>query len=200
MQVPKGKRTQTERREITRQSLLASARRLFGEQGYNSTSLEEIAEDSGLTIRPIYYHFSNKRGLFRAVNSAMELRTVRALASNSPVEAWEAFVSLCEDPAFRQILLIDAPNVLGRERWTTPYTLPCSSALAAEGPGDGANGEMRRELCTRVALAAFSEAGLAYVEADCDPAARREGMKLISKLLPQRQALPQNDPLSSALH
>jgi hypothetical protein len=66
-----GKRTQAERREETREALLAAACPLFGLQGYESTSLEEIAEACGLTIRPIYYHFGSKVGLFSALNALL---------------------------------------------------------------------------------------------------------------------------------
>ena len=118
------KRTQEQRREETRAALLSSATRLFGERGYRSTSLEDVAEDCGLTIRPIYYHFGNKRGLFSAVNALMEERALQALSRSSAIDAWEAFAELCEDSSFCRILLEDAPNVLGRERWGKAPELP----------------------------------------------------------------------------
>ena len=67
-----GRRTQAQRRAASRQAVLDSACRLFGEKGYTGTSLEEIAEDCGLTIRPIYHYFGNKKALFAAVNQVME--------------------------------------------------------------------------------------------------------------------------------
>ena len=57
------RRTQAQRREETQQAVLDSASRLFGEKGYAGTSLEEIAADCGLTIRPIYHYFGNKKAL-----------------------------------------------------------------------------------------------------------------------------------------
>ena len=35
-----------------------------GEKGYADTSLEAIAADCGLTIRPIYHYFGNEKDLF----------------------------------------------------------------------------------------------------------------------------------------
>ncbi|MEP1470165.1 MAG: helix-turn-helix domain-containing protein [Halieaceae bacterium] len=55
-------------------ALLDSATRLFGEQGYHNTSLEDIAADCQLTLRPIYHYFGNKKSLFAAVNKRMEQR------------------------------------------------------------------------------------------------------------------------------
>ena len=65
------RRTQAERREESRQAVLDSACRLFGARGYAATSLEDIAADCGLTIRPIYHYFGNKLALFTAVNEVM---------------------------------------------------------------------------------------------------------------------------------
>ena len=118
------KRTQAQRRSETRGLLLESACRLFGEQGYAATSLEEIAEDCGLTIRPVYYHFGSKRALFVAVNELVEQRALRALDSGSATDAWQAFLALCEDPGVRQIILEDAPDILSRERWCRVEHLP----------------------------------------------------------------------------
>ena len=64
---PAKRRTQEQRRNESRQAVLDSACRLFGDKGYADTSLEEIAADCGLTIRPIYHYFGNKKALFAAV-------------------------------------------------------------------------------------------------------------------------------------
>jgi AcrR family transcriptional regulator len=122
--VNKQRRTQAERRAETRSAVLESACRLFGSKGYAETSLDEIAAGSGVTIRPIYHYFGNKMQLFAAVNDVMEERIVASLQANAagnPVDpilsAWRVFRELCEDSEFRRIVLIDSPNILGRERW-----------------------------------------------------------------------------------
>ena len=98
------RRTQAQRREETRQAGLDSACQLFGEKGYSRTSLEEIAADCGLTIRPIYHYFGNKKALFSAVNEVMEQRILDTLddAAGQPGQksrAWQAYLKLCEDRA-----------------------------------------------------------------------------------------------------
>ncbi len=72
--VSKPKRTQAERREQSRNAVLESACRLFGDRGYANTSLEDIAADCNLTIRPIYHYFGSKKDLFSAVTEHMSLR------------------------------------------------------------------------------------------------------------------------------
>jgi AcrR family transcriptional regulator len=74
-----GRRTQAQRRAAPKQAVLESACRLFGEKGYADTSLEEIAEDCGLTIRPIYHYFGNNKALFAAVNDVMAARIVASI-------------------------------------------------------------------------------------------------------------------------
>ncbi|MGZ9713046.1 TetR/AcrR family transcriptional regulator [Glaciimonas sp. GNP009] len=47
--------------------ILDIARRLFGEHGYDRTSLRDIAEAAGITKAALYYHFPDKDALFKKV-------------------------------------------------------------------------------------------------------------------------------------
>jgi len=47
--------------------ILASARRLFGEYGYSSTTTRMIAGDVGIDISTLYYHWGEKRDLYEAL-------------------------------------------------------------------------------------------------------------------------------------
>ena len=62
----KPRRTQAQRRAETYQQVLDSACRLFGERGYANTSLDDVAAECGLTTRPVYHYFGNKKALFAA--------------------------------------------------------------------------------------------------------------------------------------
>jgi len=53
-----------EEAEKTRQALLASAFKVFSTKGYAKTTLQDIAEDSGVTRGAVYWHFKNKIDLF----------------------------------------------------------------------------------------------------------------------------------------
>ena len=53
--------------EATRRSLIVAARRLFGEHGYASTSIDEVVRAAGVTKGALYHHFRDKDDLFRAV-------------------------------------------------------------------------------------------------------------------------------------
>ena len=48
----------------TRERILDAALDLFIEQGYDKTSLREIAERVGVTKAALYYHFESKEEIF----------------------------------------------------------------------------------------------------------------------------------------
>ncbi len=51
----------------TRREALRVAMRLFTEQGYEATSLRQIADALGINKASLYYHFPNKEALLRSV-------------------------------------------------------------------------------------------------------------------------------------
>lgn len=163
-------RTQQQRRDGTSQAVLESACALFGARGYQDTALEDIAMDCGTTIRPIYHYFKSKKNLFLAVTEHMEqklfesLQTVNARNNEraSLLNYWEAFTSFGQDAAFRQIVLVDAPSILGRERWeNSPVVTLAIDILCSLVP------HLRPEsriLVARMLVAALTEAALALSE------------------------------------
>ena len=183
------RKTQAQRRAESSQAVLDSATRLFGAKGYADTSLEDIAADCGLTIRPIYHYFGNKKALFAAVNEIMEARILDSMDvgdRNRPgagvVANWRAYLDLCDDPAFRQIVLIDSPNILGRERWAnSPVSEKARKALATNSASQtGRN--FRAALVNRVVMASFTEAALMIAEASDIGAAKKEAEALMVDL------------------
>jgi AcrR family transcriptional regulator len=118
------RRTQSERRAETRTQLISAARSLFATYGFAQTGTPEIVTAAGLTRGALYHHFADKTALFAAVveeEQAAVARSIEAAGAtrlDDPVAALlagsEAFFSAMSDPGRRQILLIDAPSVLGR--------------------------------------------------------------------------------------
>ena len=119
------RRTQTARREQTQRLLLAAARALFAEKGFAATSTPEIVAAAGVTRGALYHHFADKTALFAAV--VEEEHLVMAMAINAAAESDEepgpikalmagcdAFLDAMQDPGRRQIMLVDAPAILGR--------------------------------------------------------------------------------------
>ncbi len=63
--------TQTRRRTDTRGEIQRTALRRFTDQGYDKTSLREIAEDLGVTKAAVYYHFRSKEEIVESLVAEM---------------------------------------------------------------------------------------------------------------------------------
>jgi AcrR family transcriptional regulator len=117
-------RTQADRSAATRQALEAAARRLWGERGYAEVSTPEIAEAAGVTRGAMYHQFPDKTALFVAVLEAVEsevidrlLAAVGAAQPKAPADALhaaaDAWLAIASEPEVRQLVLLDAPSILG---------------------------------------------------------------------------------------
>ncbi|MGW6536091.1 TetR/AcrR family transcriptional regulator [Streptomyces sp. NPDC055051] len=112
--------------ENTRRTLLATGLRLFTERDYATISAEELVRTAGLTRGALYHHFDGKPGLFEAVFEDLERQAVeRIRAAIAPVpdprerayRGVEAFLDVCAEPAYRNIVLQQGPVALGWQRW-----------------------------------------------------------------------------------
>ena len=56
--------SRAERKQQTRDQLVQAALRCFDAQGFAATTLEQIAEEAGLTTGAVYSNFANKEALF----------------------------------------------------------------------------------------------------------------------------------------
>ncbi|HEX3981242.1 MAG TPA: TetR/AcrR family transcriptional regulator [Acidimicrobiales bacterium] len=108
----------------TRQALLSAARELFAANGFQATRTEEVVQRAGLTRGALYHHFRDKEDLFRAVYDEVAGEVTLALWRRSEdrhTNAWDLFRANSEfyldaastNAAYRQIVLIDGPAVLG---------------------------------------------------------------------------------------
>jgi len=108
--------------EQTRSNLLATARRLFAEQGYADTAMDELTAQAGLTRGALYHHFGDKKGLLAAVVAQIDAETDARLRqiSDSAADPWQGFQQRCLaylqmalEPEVQRIVLRDARAVLG---------------------------------------------------------------------------------------
>lgn len=111
----------------TRSALIAAGRRLFGERGFAATSVEDLAHHARVTTGALYHHFPTKTALFESVFEHLHQELLAESASaalNGQVDvdlllrAAQAFLDAVLRPDVAQILLIDAPAVLGLARFT----------------------------------------------------------------------------------
>ena len=189
------KRTQAERREATRGALVAVARELFAERGFGAVGTEEIVQRAGVTRGALYHHFRDKEDLFRAVYETVEAELTEtigagALAQTDPLEVLRAgtrlFLDACLEPEIQQIVLIDAPAVLGWEEWRAiaeRYGFGLVQ-LALQGAMDaGAIAKQPVRPLAHVLMGALDEAALYVARADDVKRARAEVGRTLDFLL-----------------
>ena len=104
--------------ELTRQELLAAAKRLFLSQGFTATPMRQIAHEVGITPGAIYNHYPGKDDLFTAVlQNAAPFDEVFALWNNMEADSAEdlvrqmfraSFAYATDHQDYLQLALIDA--------------------------------------------------------------------------------------------
>src|ERR1700722_2061384 len=172
-------RTQKERSAATRGALLSAARRLWGERGYAAASTPEIAEAAGVTRGAMYHQYANKTELFLAVIEAIETEVIGRLTADviaaeprTPAETLhitaDAWLRIAVEPEIRQLMLLDAPSILGWEGFrevSQRYGLGMTEQLLSAAIESG---ELRpqptRPLAT-IVLAALDEAAMIIANA-----------------------------------
>jgi AcrR family transcriptional regulator len=186
---PPVRRTQAERTAATRAVLITAARELFATKGFGEVSTQAIADAAGVTRGALYHQFADKTELFAAVYEDLEAELVAEISAriaadlpNGTVEAMRLgarlFLDLCTAPQVQQIALIDAPSVLGWERWRavgSKYGLGVIEAMLTQGVAEGSIPEQPVRAGAHVLLGALDEAAL-YVSRAGDPERAREDM------------------------
>lgn len=181
------RRTQAERSEATRLLLVNTGRRLFTEQGFAGTSTEALVREAGVTRGALYHHYNGKRELFQAVFEQVEREIVEQVvgsvagAADDFERAWrigiEAFLDGCMDPAAQRIVLLDAPSVLGWDKWReidSAYFLGLIVALFEQGMAAGVFAQRPAQPIAQMVMGALTEAALSIARAPDVAAARAE--------------------------
>jgi AcrR family transcriptional regulator len=187
-------RTQAERSEATRAALVAAARDLFGRIGYAAVGTEEIVRAAGVTRGALYHHFDGKDGLLAAVYEQIEAdlaeRIVARAGGEDPLTELatgvEVLLDAARDPEMHRIVLLDAPAVLGWERWREIgwcYGMGLTEAVLTAAIEAGQIPRQPVRPLAHVLLGAVDEAVI-YVARAADPdAARAEVGRVLQRLI-----------------
>ncbi len=183
------------RGEATRAQLIAIATRMFADRGYEETSVEAVLREAGVSRGSLYHHFASKEALFEAVaeeveTSVGEQTMAAADGITEPVAALRAgflaWIRLAGDPVVRRILLIDAPSVLGWERWRAMEERHALGLIRLVLQAIAEQGRLRPELVgslAHVLLASVNEVALLVARSDDKETAMESGADAIDELL-----------------
>jgi AcrR family transcriptional regulator len=191
------RRTQEERSAATRDALISAARRLWGLRGYAEVGTPEIATAAGVTRGAMYHQFADKATLFAEVVEAVEQdvmarmgmlvaesgATTPAVAIRAAVDAW---LEVSSDPEVRQLVLLDAPSVLGWAAFrdvAQRYSLGMTEQLLTEAIRAGQLAEQPVRALAHVLIGALDEAAMYIATADDATRARRETGEVLHRLI-----------------
>jgi AcrR family transcriptional regulator len=179
----------------TREQLIEVATRLFAERGYEDTSIEAVLAAAGVSRGALYHHFAGKDALFSGVVESAENRIMAELATatgdaQDAVAALEAaalaWIDLAGDPVIQRVILIDAPSVLGWERWRAMDEQHALGAARAMVQAISDSGRLAPDLVGAFAhmiLAALDEIALVIARAEDPEAAMANGRMAVRELL-----------------
>jgi AcrR family transcriptional regulator len=179
----------------TRGQLIEVATQLFTEHGYEGTSIEAVLSAAGVSRGALYHHFAGKEALFEAVLTAVSERITVELSAvigdcTDPVDALRtaalAWISLAADPVIQRVVLVDAPSVLGWDRWRTMDDGRTLGTLRAMLQAVSDSGRLPPELVSpfsHMLLAALDELVLVVARATDSTAAVAEGRMAVEAFL-----------------
>lgn len=191
------RRTQEERSAATRDALIAAARKLWGMRGYSDVGTPEIAAAAGVTRGAMYHQFADKATLFREVIEAVEQDVMARMAvlvgesgATAPADAIraavDAWLDVAGDPEVRQLMLLDAPSVLGWAEFrdvAQRYSLGMTEQLLTEAIRAGQLPRQPVRPLAHVLIGALDEAAMVIATADDPNRTGRETRQVLHRLI-----------------
>jgi AcrR family transcriptional regulator len=164
----------------TRALILAKAQELFAKQGYAATSAREISAAAGVTVGAMFHHFQSKLDLFEKVFEALELQLdARAKAASRPelglgvletlLAGVNSSLDFAEQRDFHRIVFVEAPVVLGEDKWREVDTrLGLKTVMAGTQAlmADGVIAEQPVKPVAILLLGAMNSAGFAIARGE----------------------------------
>lgn len=191
------RRTQEERSAATREALITAARRLWGQRGYADVGTPEIAKEAGVTRGAMYHQFADKAALFGDVVETVEQDVMGRMAvlvaesgATTPADAIraavDAWLEVSSDPEVRQLILLDAPAVLGWAAFrdvAQRYSLGMTEQLISEAIKAGQLARQPVRPLAQVLIGALDEAAMYIATAEDPKRARKETRQVLRRII-----------------
>jgi AcrR family transcriptional regulator len=181
--------------EATRAALLAAGRDIFTREGFQAAGIEAISRAARVTRGAFYHHFLDKKALFDAVVVALQAEAAAKTeaAAGARERIWDrlrtgidAYLDASSDPAYRRLVVQEAPAVLGEARSRAieeayPLALLTASLNALKRRGELACDDI--DLLGRLVDAMICKLMVLLPEAEDPKDMRARGLKIIMSLL-----------------
>jgi AcrR family transcriptional regulator len=189
------KRSRQAHSEATKKALMKRAAQLFAVNGYAHTSIDEIVRQEQLTKGAIYYYFKDKKSLFEGVVDELLKEMVHyvSVAVDTQNDPWdrtltaiETYLDGCMDSVYRQIVIMEAPAVLGWAKWKEKErgsVVGLSAILLQELMDANYIEQQSLQLLTSIIFGAITEAAIGIAHAEEPYRARDEARQVLEKMV-----------------
>ena len=176
----------------TAQRVLEVATESFAASGYGEVTLDDVARAAGVTRGAVYHHYRNKAGLFRAVAAHLQAEVAGAVVTGAQSAGTDptaqlragshAFLDAITAGPAVQILLVDAPAVMGWAQWRELDARNSGAHLREALNRAGVPAEVLEATAAGLS-GAMNEAALWLAGQPEDPAARQAAHQVVDQLL-----------------
>lgn len=188
---------QTRREEYadaTRAALLDAAKEVFVEEGFQQAAVETIARRARVTRGALYHHFEDKKALFEALVIALQADAASRLVPKAQgtadplsrvISGTRAFLAICTEPAYRRLVIQEAPAVLGSKRCRAieeEYTYGLLIQALKGLKASGVIGIDNAELAARLIGAMVCETALLLEDAKQPRVLERQAMDIVERV------------------
>lgn len=155
-------------------------------------STPEIARAAGVTRGAMYHQYSDKAKLFTAVLESIEAEVIERLGTavaaaqpQTPGEALrvaaDAWIEIATEPEVRQLVLLDAPGILGWAGFreiSLRYGLGMTEQLLGAAIDAGELERVSARALATIMIGALDEAALSIANAE-DPAGEEQEVRVV---------------------
>ncbi len=148
-----------------REDILSAAFEVFSTQGFDATSVNEIARTAGMTPPGLMHHFDGKADLLLAVLERRDAAAAERLAGRRNIEVLRAFVEIAaENQSKREVIQL--------------YTVLAAEASRPDHPARAFFTERFRRIVAETTTALEETSELGMLRPDVDP--RQAAIDLIA--------------------
>jgi AcrR family transcriptional regulator len=192
--------------QATRRQIIEKATELFTDRGYEDTSIELVLRTCGISRGALYHHFSSKEALFAAVLEVTEASIaekvgIAAQHATNPLDALRAgcnaWLDLAQDKTVRQIVLIDAPSIVGWQKWREmdgKYSLGLLKSALGRAASMGRLREDLVDMHAHILLAMLTELAMLIARADQSAVLTERGQEAVELHLSSLFSIAPNAP------